>query len=41
MAKVAKGGLFFRVFSGEEEEREIVAFLKERDRQEKDYGNTL
>ena len=44
VAKVAKeSGLFFRVFSGEEEEREIVAFLKgeETVREKRDYGNTL
>lgn len=44
VAKVAvESGLFSRVFSGEEDEREIVAFLKgeEAAREERDYGNTL
>jgi hypothetical protein len=44
VAKVAvESGLFSRVFSGEEDEREIVAFLKgeEAGKEERDYGETL
>lgn len=38
-AEARKSGLFTRVFSGEEEEAEIIAFLKGYDRGEKERGN--